>query len=477
MRRVSTIGAAVLTFWGSVAVSGAATGAPGGAAQGAAGAAAGAAAGGAGAASPGAERAPSPALAVDAGNEFAFDLYEELSDGDGNLFLSPHSIHVALAMTWAGARGKTAEEMAKALGLEGAEAERAHASFAALLAGLESGASAPSRRVPGSGGVTPGEGPGAGPGEAGPGDPGRADALYQLSVANALWGQKGFAFRDEFLDLVESRYGGGLEAVDFARATEAARATINAWVGDRTKGKIPELIPSGILSADTRLVLTNAVYFKSGWLHPFEAERTVEAPFHLPSGAERPVPLMRQVERFGYLERDGVQAVDLPYAGGRLSMVILLPREPGGLPALERTLDAKRLGAWLGDLRARKVDLSLPRFQTRARFRLAQELRALGMREAFAWSADFSGMTDADRLFISEVIHEAFVRVDEEGTEAAAATAVIMDRASAPRPEEPVVFRADRPFLYLIRHRATGAILFLGRLVEPAAAEARAGSP
>jgi serpin B len=388
-----------------------------------------------------AERPDAAAAAVEAGNKFATDLYARLAKEKGNLFLSPHSIHVALAMTWAGARSETAAEMARVLRLEGGR--DFHASFAALLDKLNSGAKNP-----------------------------RGDENYQLSVANALWGQGGYPFRKEFVDLVKARYGGNLEAVDFVGAAEAARLKINGWVEEKTAGKIKDLIPPGILDALTRLVLTNAIYMKSGWAEKFAKESTKEESFRLAAGGTVTVPLMRQVDRFGYMEGDGFQAVELPYAWRALSMVVLLPREPGGLPALERKLATGGLPGWIKVLKERKVDVALPRWKTTAEFQLGDVLKAMGMERAFDEKrADFSGMADLkeamERLFIKAVIHKAFVSVDEEGTEAAAATAVVVAATGVPRPEEPVIFRADRPFLYLIRHRATGAILFLGRLADP----------
>ena len=373
------------------------------------------------------------APAASAGNRFTFELYARLAGDQGNLFLSPHSIHVALAMASAGARGATAEEMQKVLHVEPAT----HPAMAALLARLNASAGTGEHR------------------------------LYQLSAANALWGQKGLAFRKEYLELVRTSYDGELSPMDFRGAGEAARKEINSWVEARTAGKIKDLIR--VLSPETLLVLTNAIYFKSAWQDPFQERMTKEGPFHLTGGGETKVPFLHQVHRFGYREGDGFQAVELPYNGHALSMLILLPGQ-GGLAALEKKLTADALGRWLGGLQERKVDISLPKFKLSSRFELGKVLRAMGMTTAFKSSADFSGIAAADQLFIGEVIHQTFVDVNEEGTEAAAATAVVMLGAAARREEEkPVVFRADHPFLFLIRHRETGAILFMGRLADPGA--------
>lgn len=376
--------------------------------------------------------------AVRAGNAFALDLYRHAAGSEGNLFFSPYSAHVALAMTLAGARGETAEEMAKVLRLEGTGDE----AFGALAEALAEASKRGDRE------------------------------LFQLSVANALWGQRGFPFDAGYIRLLEGTYRAKFEALDFARATEAARAAINRWTAERTANKIPELLAEGILHPLVRLVLTNAVYFRSAWEHPFEPGDTKEGPFRLADGRTVQVPFMRQTARLAFAEGGGFQAVEIPYAGGGLAMVVVLPEEAGGLTEIEReiarlperleTLDPKRPGA------VRPVDLSIPRFRIERELPLKALLQAMGMKLAFdRMKADFSGMTGARDLFISKAVHKAFVDVDERGTEAAAATAVVMALRGPAKPETPVVFRADRPFLFLIRERSTGAILFLGRVLDP----------
>jgi serpin B len=255
--------------------------------------------------------------------------------------------------------------------------------------------------------------------------------------------------------------------VDYAE-TEPARKTINDWVEKATSEKIKDLIPQGVLTELTRLVLTNAVYFKSDWQDQFTEGETKEGPFTLGDGKTVQAPLMTQWTRVGYMEDEDFQLADLPYKAGVLSMTILLPRKADGLKALEEKLSAKNLAEWLGKANVTHVDLTMPRFKFTSQFGLSKPLKELGMVDAFDPDrADFSGMTSEEKLFISAVLHKAFVAVDEKGTEAAAATAVVMATTMMPQQPE-VVFRADRPFLFLIRHRPTGTVLFLGRLATPA---------
>ncbi len=385
-------------------------------------------------AEPEAEQGP---VAVQAGDQtrlvagntrFALELYDQLRKEDGNLFFSPFSLSTALAMTYAGARENTAAEMARVLHFELAP-ERLHPAFAELQRKLDVSQD--------------------------------KDAGYRLHVANALWPQEGYAFLPEFFELCRTHYRAGLQTVDYAGATEEARQTINRWVEQRTEDKIKELLKPGILTPLTTLVLTNAIYFKGDWAAQFDPDKTQDAPFTLLDGKQVSVPLMNQTGEFGYAEDADVQVLELPYAGEALSMVVLLPREPDGLPALEKSLDARKLADWLAKLRPRTVRVALPRFKMTSEFQLNEVLQAMGMRDAFA-EADFSGMTGARDLFIGAVVHKAFVDVNEEGTEAAAATAVVMLRSSLPPP-----FRADHPFLFLIRDTRSGSILFLGRVINP----------
>jgi len=392
--------------------------------------------------------------AVVAGNtSFACDLYQRLSAEQGNLFLSPYSISTALAMTYAGAAGTTATQMAAVMHFDVPQATL-HPAFQSLAAELTGGAE---------------------------------KKAYELSVANALWGQKDYKFLDAFLQTCRTNYGGGLRTVDFAGATEAARGTINAWAEKETHDKIKELLKPGILTSLTRLVLTNAIYFKGQWETAFDKKQTQDAPFTLavPAASREKaptvtVPMMHRKGQMKFWETDGLQVLELPYKGGDLSMVILLPVEPKerlraplnpwrleSHAAFERSITAERLNQWLRAMRLQEVDVFLPRFTVTSEFSLAETLKAMGMKDAFTTDADFSGMDGTKALYISAVVHKAFVDVAEEGTEAAAATAVVMAVKGAP--QEAPVFRADHPFVFLIRHMKTGSILFMGRVMNPKA--------
>jgi len=375
-----------------------------------------------------------------AGNSaFAFDLYQQLKDEDGNLFYSPYSISVALAMTYGGARSETEEQMADAMSFILSQ-ENLHPAFNALALELAS---------------------------RGEGAEGKDDEGFRLNIVNAIWGQKDYVFLDDFLDLLAVNYGAGLRVLDFINATEESRVTINDWVSDQTEGRIEDLIPQGMLTPLARLVLTNAIYFNAAWAEPFNEDATQEGTFYLLDGSEMTVPMMRQTESFGYAEGDGYRAVALPYDGREFSMVILLP-DSGQFDAFETALDAEQVDGIIGSLGYRQVSLSMPRFEFDSSFSLQEALSVMGMPIAFSTSADFSGMTDnPERLFISDVVHKAFVSVDEEGTEAAAATAVIVGATAMP-PSETVEVTIDRPFIFLIRDIETGAILFVGRTLNPA---------
>ena len=365
-------------------------------------------------------------------NRFAFDLYAHLLRQEGNLFFSPYSISTALAMTSAGARGETADQMAKTLCLP-VSGEAVHAAYAALQNDLNAA---------GAGGA------------------------FELVVANRLWGQKGYAFLPDFLKLLDTSYGAGLEPVDFAADTEGSRKTINAWIEKQTRDKIKELLKPGVLDAMTRLVLTNAIYFKGKWAEEFDKKATRDGDFYVTPEKKVAAPLMHQTKHFGYFDGGEMHALELAYQGDRLSMVVLLPKAKDGLAGLEASLSAEKLAEWVGKLHRREVRVALPRFKTTAEFSLGDTLVAMGMADAFdPAKADFSGMSGKKDLFISAVVHKAFVDVNEEGTEAAAATAVVarMTAVAEPPPE----FRADHPFLFLIRDTKTGAILFLGRILDP----------
>ena len=375
---------------------------------------------------------------VDGNTAFAFDLYQELSKEEGNLFYSPYSISVALAMTYAGARNETEQQMADTLNFTLPQ-DRLHPALNGLDLELAS---------------------------RGEGAEGKDGEGFRLNIANSIWGQEDFEFLDEFLDVLAENYGAGLRLLDFINAPEASRITINDWVSDRTEGRIEDLIPQGAIDILTRLVLTNAIYFNAAWLNPFSEDMTEDGAFNLLDGSEVTVPMMTQTESFGYVQGEGYQAVELLYDGRELSMVIVLP-DNGEFEDFEGTLDADLVDAITNDLKYRKVTLTMPKFEFESEFGLVNTLAAMGMPVAFSTVADFSGMTGYRDLFISDILHKAFVSVDEAGTEAAAATAVIMSLTAAP--EQPVEVTLDRPFIFLIRDIETGAVLFVGRVANPSA--------
>ncbi|MBU1676781.1 serpin family protein, partial [bacterium] len=295
-----------------------------------------------------------------------------------------------------------------------------------------------------------------------------AEATHTLRVANRLWGQQGFALLPVFLATARTHYDGGYAPLDFAGDADGSREIINAWVAARTEDKILDLLQPGTVDAQTRLVLTNAVYFYGLWLHAFDPRATADAPFRTASGRDVDAPFMRQVEYLALGEADGLRILELPYDGEELSCYILLPDERDGLAELERRLDAATLDGWLSAPSRRRVRCILPRFRMTSRFELGRTLAGMGMPSAFSGSrADFSGITGDKDLVISEVVHKAFVDVFEEGTEAAAATAVTMKMTSVIQEDPPVEFRADHPFLFVIRHQGTGCILFMGRVADP----------
>jgi len=366
---------------------------------------------------------------------FAMDLYGRLRSQDGNLFFSPYSISTALAMTYGGARGETAKQMAQTLHFD-LPTDKLHPAFAGLEASLNAV---------------------------------QQKGQVKLAVANSLWPQKGYVFRPDYLALCQKYYGTSITPVDYKGDTETARKTINDWVEQKTNKKIVELLKPGVLKALTRLVLANAIYFKGTWDSPFETRITTGQPFHSSSTRTVTAPLMEKEARFGYAESPGLQVLELPYAGNDLSMVVLLPRKVDGLGDLEAKLTTQTLGAWTTNMDGQEVHVFLPKFKTTSEFSLAETLATLGMTNAFDDRADFSGMDGKKDLFIYAVIHKAFVEVNEEGTEAAAATAVVMAPTAAPPPNpRPVpAFRADHPFLFLIRDNRTGSVLFLGRITDP----------
>ncbi|OLD47143.1 MAG: hypothetical protein AUI48_05005 [Chloroflexi bacterium 13_1_40CM_2_68_14] len=391
-----------------------------------------------------------------ADSTFAAHLYGQLSLRSGNLFCSPAIIRLALAMAYAGARGDTASEMQRvlALGPEG------HTAFTKLLRGWEKLAHPDDPCVA----------------ERAAADPAMQkyyeDELDRrrivLRVVNRLWAQSGYRFRDEFLALLRDQYLAPLAEFDFHRDPEAGRAQINKQVSAETEQKITELIARGLITEDTRLVLTNAVYFKAQWREQFRLSATCEEPFFAEGKREVRVPLMRQIGTYQLGTFAGGQLLELPYASGELVMDVVLPAERDGLPEIERQFAGGGLRGWLDVLKTARVDVTLPRFKTSSSFELAEAIGRLGMAKAFRYrDADFSGMDGTRELFISAVAHQALVDVDEHSTEAAAATALGLMLGRAPSAKAPVPFRADHPFLFLIRDTTSAAILFLGRLVNP----------
>jgi len=366
------------------------------------------------------------------GNRFGVDLYRQLGSQSGNLMISPVSLYGAFGPVTAGARGETREAIVQALRLPTGEPSL-HPALGGLLRDLE-----------------------------------RNEEGTTLRIANALWVQQGFALNPAFAATARNDYRAAAEQVDFQRAPDDAVARINGWVSERTATRIPTLISRDAINDATRLVVTNAVYFLGDWAKPFNASSTNDQPFYLLGGSSRTVALMAQKDRFRYFETDDFQAIDLPYKNERLSMTVLLPKRRGALRTLEAQLSDARLAEWLGRLDAAEpqtVRLHLPKFRMSADYDLEQPLTGLGMGPAFSSQADLRGIADAD-LRIAKVVHKTFLQVDEKGTEAAAATGVMVETVSAPLVQPPV-FRADHPFIVLIRDHRTGVILFLGRIEDP----------
>jgi serine protease inhibitor len=374
---------------------------------------------------PAADR-PEPASVTAGQTEFGVELYRRLAAEPGNLFLSPAGVSMALGMVYAGAEGETAAEMAAALRYPGAGA---HEGMADLL-----------RRLP------------------------IAAEGRRLDLANALWVQQDFPLKPAFLELVRSHYGGGAQAVDFLGAPDRAIATVNRWAEEKTAGRIKQILRPENINDRTRLVLTNAVYFKADWLLPFQAAQTRPRPFKLGGGGTLSVPMMRQRANFRLLEAPAFEAVEMPYKGEELSMLLFVPKESSDLKAFERGLEGKALGDWIDRLMsAQRVDLELvvPKLELETRASLVPQLQALGMRRAFTQMAQLGGISEG-RLYLSDVLHQTYLRVDEKGTEAAAVTAGLAEIVSMPR-----AFHADRPFFFVIRDNRSGTLLFLGRIERP----------
>ena len=366
-------------------------------------------------------------------NQFGIGCYRQLEGGGGNLILSPFSIANALSMALAGARGGTAAEIAKVLHQTYPDPQYP-AALSALAGQLTNQANT---------------------------------AGNALLNANGLWVQKGFRLEPDFQNTVETTYGAPLTPLDFGGNLESARAAINAWTDRQTKGKIPELFASGSLDTRTRLILTSVTYFYGKWERPFSINHTQPAPFKLGRGRTVESHFMNQTGRFEYAETPTLQILEMRYAGTGLAWDVLLPRSDDGLADLEKSLTPGNLTGWLGSLSSRTVTVSLPKFRAQSEFSLRKVLSRIGMPSAFG-AADFSGIDGRRDLVLADVVHKAFVDVAEEGTEAAAATGTTAVLVAMVQPQPPVAFRADHPFVFLIRDTRTGLILFAGRLAEPA---------
>lgn len=378
---------------------------------------------------------------------FAIDLYAQVRRKPGNLFFSPVSVSTALAMTLAGARGETADEMKRTLHFT-LDPPKLDQAFGRLLSRWR----AQSRAEPS-------------------GDSSEADPPSpELFLANRVWVQAGVPLRPAFVTVTKNKYGAPVAQLDFARSPEPAREEINRWVEQQTRNKISKLLQPGTIDSDTAVVLTNAIYFKGAWASPFDESYTSKQPFFTEASRSHPVQMMHQVEEMAYAKVDGAQVLEMDYAhrGSQraFSLMIILPTDRDGLASLESGLSADRLSSWIGSLKNNEVDVYLPKFTFTSDFQLNDTLEQMGMRHAFTPEADFSGITAGSGIYISHVVHKAFVGVDEKGTEAAAATAVVATRSTG---GPGVEFRADHPFLMVLRDKITGSILFMGRVVDPSA--------
>jgi serpin B len=370
------------------------------------------------------------ALVVDANNSFALRLYHELSREPGSVFFSPYSISSVLALAYAGARGETASEIAKAMAIQ-LPAARFHTGSSIVSAQLS-----------------------------------RADHQRQLFLANRLWAEKHYRFAPAFLSLLQNNYGVGFEALEFQRDPEAARKIINKWVQDRTRDRIKDLLAPGLVRNETQMVLTSAIYFKAAWVIPFETGQTSPGEFYLTVSQKIRVPMMRRsFARVRYFASADMVGLELPYQNDEFSMILLMSTKVDGLSALEKSLNIEELKKRLSALSLHDVDLAIPRFQATREYSLKAALESLGMVRAWTDAADFGGIVpDGSRkLVLSAAVHKAFVEVNERGTEASAATGLVMEMRAYPN----AIFHADRPFVYLIRESKTGSILFMGRVADP----------
>lgn len=372
---------------------------------------------------------------VNLNNQFALEMYSEINEEGKNLFFSPWSISSALAMTFEGAKGQTREEMKNTLHFQENDLDR-RSSFAGLYNTINSG-----------------------------------NKEYELNTANALWAQKDYPFLEEFINSNKKYYSAEVTNMDFVSKPEESRKEINKWVEEKTNDKIKDLIPQGMINSITRLVLTNAIYFKGDWKLKFDKTKTKKEEFKVNENTTVQADMMSLKEEkddFKYTENELLQIIELPYKGENLSMIVLLPKK--NLSEIEEQLSVEKLNSWKQSMHEREVFVYLPKFKFETKYFIAENLSKMGMPTAFSdSSADFTGMFDStkttENLFISQVIHQAFVQVDEEGTEAAAATAVIMEATSA-MPDY-IEFRADHPFIFIIQENSTGSILFMGKVTDP----------
>ena len=389
---------------------------------------------------------PNPALpgaatsVVDANNRFALDLYGRIADdpkaGDGNIFFSPFSISSALAITYEGARGMTAEEIRSVFHFPENQTVM-RSGFAGIISGINSKANA-----------------------------------YTLRTANALWAEQTYPFLAGYISAAEQHYGAKTTNLDFINKPDESRVTINTWVEDQTEDRIKDLLQPGTIDPLTRLVITNAIYFKGKWVKQFDENKTTDADFQTGTGKTVRVRMMERTDEnavFGYTETDMLQALSMPYESGDgkdLSMLVLLPKNDD-LSMVEESLNTSMLSLLHDSLKTRRVIVYFPKFVMETKYSLPGVLSAMGMPTAFTRAADFSGMDGTKDLYIDNVIHQAFVEVNEEGTEAAAATAGVMRPFSMPLEETVPLIRADHPFIFLIQENETGNILFMGKVSDP----------
>ena len=367
---------------------------------------------------------------VKGNNEFTFDLYDQINDKEENLFFSPYSVSSALAMTYNGAEGKTKNEMSDVL------------NFNKDINALSENYSALNDHITGL-----------------------SSKKIQLNIANAIWGQQDYGFRKAFLELNKKYYGAGIKQVNFKKEHKEIRNQINKWVEDKTNQKIKNLIKPNVLDRMTRMVLVNAIYFNGKWENPFKEEDNFKDKFYIYSKCETQTEFMFQKLSLKYHEDDIAQVVEIPYSGKSLSMMVILPKEKYGMEKLEKYLDNELYENYNKSLSTYKVELSFPKFEVEDDYELNSPLKDMGMKSAFGEGADFSGMTGSKDLFIDNVVHKTYVKVDEEGTEAAAATGIVMRKTSAIM--ETKEFKADHPFIFIIKENKNDTILFMGRIMNP----------